>query len=64
MLDGDLFDKLAKIASLLRKNNDPFGGIQVCTTFLFMFHLYGIMDRSLSLVIFSSFLLSPKGRYK
>lgn len=29
MLDGDLFDKLARIGSMLRKNIHPFGGIQV-----------------------------------
>jgi len=30
MLDGDLFDKLAQIAQILRKNPKPFGGIQAC----------------------------------
>ena len=39
MLDGDLFDKLAKIACTLRKCNIPFGGIQVCTVFLLYFTL-------------------------
>jgi hypothetical protein len=29
MVDGDLFDKLARIGSILRKKVDPFGGIQV-----------------------------------
>ena len=29
MVDGDLFDKLAKIGSILRKSPVPFGGIQV-----------------------------------
>jgi len=29
MVDGDLFDKLAEIGTLLRKNPKPFGGIQV-----------------------------------
>ena len=30
MVDGDLFDKLSKIGSILRKKPDrPFGGIQV-----------------------------------
>lgn len=30
MVDGDLFDKLAKIGSILRKRpSEPFGGIQV-----------------------------------
>lgn len=29
MLDGDLFDKLARIGSILRKSTAPFGGIQV-----------------------------------
>jgi hypothetical protein len=32
MVDGDLFDKLAKIGRILRKAKEPFGGIQV--TFL------------------------------
>ncbi|KAJ7918683.1 hypothetical protein B0H13DRAFT_283930 [Mycena leptocephala] len=30
MLDGDLFDKLSRIGSMLRKSIQPFGGIQVC----------------------------------
>lgn len=29
MVDGDLFDKLARIGSILRKKVEPFGGIQV-----------------------------------
>lgn len=29
MVDGDLFDKLARVGSILRKNVLPFGGIQV-----------------------------------
>jgi ATP-dependent DNA helicase PIF1 len=29
MVDGDLFDKLARIGSILRKKTEPFGGIQV-----------------------------------
>ena len=29
MVDGDLFDKLARIGSILRKKIEPFGGIQV-----------------------------------
>ena len=29
MVEGDLFDKLARIGSLLRKDARPFGGIQV-----------------------------------
>ena len=29
MVDGDLFDKLARIGSILRKKAEPFGGIQV-----------------------------------
>ncbi|KAJ2918646.1 hypothetical protein MD484_g1770, partial [Candolleomyces efflorescens] len=32
MVDGDLFDKLAKIGSILRKSPVPFGGIQVIIT--------------------------------
>ncbi|KIY53384.1 hypothetical protein FISHEDRAFT_7136, partial [Fistulina hepatica ATCC 64428] len=28
MIDGDLFDKLARIGSILRKKTEPFGGIQ------------------------------------
>ena len=34
MLDGDLFDKLARIGSILRKSTKPFGGIQVCRQYL------------------------------
>ncbi|THV05562.1 hypothetical protein K435DRAFT_790078 [Dendrothele bispora CBS 962.96] len=30
--DGDLFDKLAEIGSILRKNTKPFGGIQLIVT--------------------------------
>ena len=29
MIDGDLFDKLAEIASIIRRKPEPFGGIQV-----------------------------------
>ena len=29
MVDGELFDKLARLGSMLRKNPAPFGGIQV-----------------------------------
>jgi ATP-dependent DNA helicase PIF1 len=29
MLDGDLFDRLARVACIIRKNTKPFGGIQV-----------------------------------
>lgn len=32
MLDGDLFDKLAKLGSIIRKSSVPFGGIQVVVT--------------------------------
>jgi ATP-dependent DNA helicase PIF1 len=33
MVDGDLFDKLARIGSILRKRPDePFGGLQVIVT--------------------------------
>ncbi|TFY59772.1 hypothetical protein EVG20_g7664 [Dentipellis fragilis] len=32
MIDGDLFDKLARIGSILRRNIEPFGGIQVIVT--------------------------------
>lgn len=31
MMDGDLFDKLEQVARSLRKNEKPFGGMQVCT---------------------------------
>lgn len=34
MVDGDLFDKLARLGSILRKKTEPFGGIQV------MFHAF------------------------
>jgi hypothetical protein len=33
MMDGDLFDKLEQVARLLRKNERPFGGMQVCTPY-------------------------------
>ncbi|GLB43418.1 putative DNA-dependent ATPase and 5'-3' DNA helicase required for the maintenance of both mitochondrial and nuclear genome stability [Lyophyllum shimeji] len=32
MVDGDLFDKLARIGSILRKKVEPFGGIQIVVT--------------------------------
>ncbi|KAK7012812.1 PIF1-like helicase-domain-containing protein [Favolaschia claudopus] len=32
MLDGDLFDKLSRIGSILRKKIQPFGGIQLIVT--------------------------------
>lgn len=40
MIDGELFDKLARIGSLLRRKSEPFGGIQVssflCSTLMFI----------------------------
>ncbi|KAF7310006.1 ATP-dependent DNA helicase PIF1 [Mycena indigotica] len=32
MLDGDLFDKLSRIGALIRRNMEPFGGIQLVVT--------------------------------
>ncbi|OBZ73732.1 ATP-dependent DNA helicase PIF1 [Grifola frondosa] len=32
MVEGDLFDKLARIGSMMRKKVEPFGGIQVIVT--------------------------------
>jgi ATP-dependent DNA helicase PIF1 len=32
MVEGDLFDKLERIACILRKSNKPFGGIQLVVT--------------------------------
>jgi len=32
MLEGDLFDKLEKIARILRRSQEPFGGIQLVVT--------------------------------
>ncbi|KAJ1306990.1 hypothetical protein OPQ81_007970 [Rhizoctonia solani] len=32
MLDGDLFDRLAKVACIIRKSAKPFGGIQLIVT--------------------------------
>lgn len=34
MVDGDLFDKLAEVGSIIRTSSLPFGGIQVRTSFL------------------------------
>lgn len=34
MVDGELFDKLARIGSIMRKRTEPFGGIQVGNIFL------------------------------
>ncbi len=38
MVDGELFDTLAKLADQLRnkKTDKPFGGIQVCNTRAYM----------------------------
>lgn len=33
MVDGDLFEKLSKVGSIIRKHNDPFGGIQASQLF-------------------------------
>jgi hypothetical protein len=38
MLDGELFDKLARIGSLIRKSPEPFGGIQVRFAVRFIQH--------------------------
>jgi ATP-dependent DNA helicase PIF1 len=32
MVDADLFDKLCKIGSMLRKSTKPFGGMQIIVT--------------------------------
>ncbi|KNZ80122.1 DNA repair and recombination protein pif1, mitochondrial, partial [Termitomyces sp. J132] len=32
MIDGDLFDKLARIGSIIRRKPEPFGGIQIVIT--------------------------------
>ena len=37
MVDGDLFDKLAQIARIIRKSVEPFGGIQVDRQDLFWY---------------------------
>lgn len=29
MVDGDFFDKLEKVAQVVKKNSQPFGGIQL-----------------------------------
>ena len=34
MVDGELFDKLARLGSMLRKDPKPFGGIQVIISLL------------------------------
>lgn len=39
MLDGVLFDKLAKIGSILRKRPEPFGGIQVSIYIILFGHI-------------------------
>lgn len=31
MVDGDLFDKIARVGSIIRRHPDPFGAIQVVT---------------------------------
>lgn len=31
MVDGDLFDKLAEVGSILRGKEEPFGGIKACS---------------------------------
>jgi len=47
MVEGDLFDKLARIGSLMRKKVEPFGGIQVILTGDF-FQLPPVMKGSAS----------------
>ena len=37
MVDGDLFDKLARVAGMIRKKTEPFGGIQVT---VYIHHLF------------------------
>ena len=43
MVDGDLFDKLARIGSLLRKSVEPFGGIQVCFFAMQSIHIFDVV---------------------
>lgn len=42
MVDGELFDKLARIGSIIRRKAEPFGGIQV--RILYCFHLRDLFD--------------------
>ena len=35
MIDGDLFDKLAQIAKIVKNSIEPFGGIQVDLLFFY-----------------------------
>jgi hypothetical protein len=46
MIDGDLFDKLAQVASIIRESPEPFGGIQVNLLFLYLKRItYSSIDR-------------------
>jgi hypothetical protein len=38
MIDGTLFDKLSQLASKLREDNRPFGGIQVNIYLTALYH--------------------------
>lgn len=61
MVDGDLFDKLAMIGSKMKKNPEPFGGIQVSVAVMGPAHAYthpGFCSSSW-LVISFSYHLSP-----
>ncbi|KAF9454282.1 hypothetical protein P691DRAFT_656375, partial [Macrolepiota fuliginosa MF-IS2] len=63
MVDGDLFDKLSRIGSAVRKRpSEPFGGIQVrgSSTEGYVTGLNVHARRLLSLEIFFSFLLSVR----
>jgi ATP-dependent DNA helicase PIF1 len=43
MVDGDLFDKLSRIGSMLRKKIEPFGGIQVLSFFEYTSYLDSVV---------------------
>lgn len=56
MVDGDLFEKLSKVGSIVRKHNDPFGGIQVGQLFYRDGDSVKFADSSSSLGTFSNYL--------
>ena len=55
MVDGDLFDKISKVGSIIRKHNDPFGGIQVGQLFIGTDNDANCTNSSLSRGTFSSY---------